>query len=133
MRAKAFVVLESLFLGLGLLVLTPSVNPTVSGSASTTYPFAYMPAEGGTTSQQVDLVSTHSVSRPLPSGRPETEREAAAGGRGADHEGATGNFSGRANVSGHGGPPHARLRWAGATEPLPAAMPAAMCTAARMR
>jgi rare lipoprotein A len=35
MRAKAFVVLESVLLGLGLLVLTPSVNPTVSGSAST--------------------------------------------------------------------------------------------------
>jgi rare lipoprotein A (peptidoglycan hydrolase) len=40
MRAKAFVVLESLFLGLGLLVLTPSVNPAVSGSASTPRPIA---------------------------------------------------------------------------------------------
>jgi rare lipoprotein A len=28
MRAKIFVVLESLFLGLGMLVLTPSINPT---------------------------------------------------------------------------------------------------------
>jgi rare lipoprotein A (peptidoglycan hydrolase) len=40
MRAKAFVVLESLFLGSGLLVLTPSANPTVSGSASTQHPSA---------------------------------------------------------------------------------------------
>lgn len=32
MRAKAFVVLESVFLGLGLLVLTPSANPTAAGS-----------------------------------------------------------------------------------------------------
>lgn len=34
MRAKAFVVLESVFLGLGLLVLTPSANPTAAGSTS---------------------------------------------------------------------------------------------------
>lgn len=34
MRAKAFVVLESVFLGLGLLVLTPSANPTAAGSVS---------------------------------------------------------------------------------------------------
>jgi rare lipoprotein A len=37
MRAKVFVVLESVFLGVGLLVLTPSVNPTVPASASTPY------------------------------------------------------------------------------------------------
>lgn len=30
MRAKIFVVLESVFLGLGMLVLTPSMNPTSS-------------------------------------------------------------------------------------------------------
>ena len=30
MRAKLFVVLESVFLGLGMLVLTPSMNPTSS-------------------------------------------------------------------------------------------------------
>lgn len=30
MRAKLFVVLESVFLGMGLLILTPSVNPTTS-------------------------------------------------------------------------------------------------------
>lgn len=34
MRAKAFVVLESVFLGLGLLVLTPSANPTAAVSMS---------------------------------------------------------------------------------------------------
>lgn len=33
MRAKLFVVLESVFLGMGLLVLTPSVNPTTVGMA----------------------------------------------------------------------------------------------------
>ena len=33
MRAKLFVVLESVFLGMGLLVLTPSVNPTTTGKA----------------------------------------------------------------------------------------------------
>jgi len=33
MRAKLFVVLESVFLGVGLLVLTPSVNPTTAGTA----------------------------------------------------------------------------------------------------
>ena len=31
MRAKIFVVLESVFLGLGLLILTPSANPTALG------------------------------------------------------------------------------------------------------
>ena len=31
MRAKALFVLQSVFLGLGLLVLTPSVNPTTIG------------------------------------------------------------------------------------------------------
>jgi rare lipoprotein A (peptidoglycan hydrolase) len=38
MRAKAFIVLECIVLGLGLLVLTPSANPTVSGSTSTPDP-----------------------------------------------------------------------------------------------
>ena len=31
MRAKIFVVLESVFLGLGMLILTPSANPTALG------------------------------------------------------------------------------------------------------
>jgi rare lipoprotein A (peptidoglycan hydrolase) len=34
MRAKIFVVLESVFLGLGMLILTPSANPTAVGKAS---------------------------------------------------------------------------------------------------
>ncbi len=33
MRAKIFVVLESVFLGLGMLILTPSANPTAVGKA----------------------------------------------------------------------------------------------------
>jgi rare lipoprotein A (peptidoglycan hydrolase) len=33
MRAKLFVVLESVFLGLGMLILTPSANPTPTGKA----------------------------------------------------------------------------------------------------
>jgi rare lipoprotein A (peptidoglycan hydrolase) len=35
MRAKLFVVLESILLGLGLLILTPSVNPLPTAKAST--------------------------------------------------------------------------------------------------
>ncbi len=34
MRAKLFVVLESVFLGLGLLVVTPSINPTTVAKPS---------------------------------------------------------------------------------------------------
>jgi len=34
MRAKLFVVLETVFLGLGLLVLVPSINPTSAGRVS---------------------------------------------------------------------------------------------------
>jgi rare lipoprotein A (peptidoglycan hydrolase) len=34
MKANIFVVLESVFLGLGLLAFTPSVNPTVAGRPS---------------------------------------------------------------------------------------------------
>ena len=33
MRARVFVVLESVFLGLGLLILTPSANPKAAGKA----------------------------------------------------------------------------------------------------
>ncbi len=36
MKAKVFVILQSVFLGLGLLVLTPSMNPTVSPSTGRT-------------------------------------------------------------------------------------------------
>jgi rare lipoprotein A (peptidoglycan hydrolase) len=42
MRAKLFVVLESVFLGLGMLILTPSANPTTTGKASS--PSQTMPA-----------------------------------------------------------------------------------------
>jgi len=38
MRAKIFVVLESVFLGLGLLAFTPSVNPTVTGKPRQPFP-----------------------------------------------------------------------------------------------
>jgi peptidoglycan lytic transglycosylase len=34
MKAKTFVVLETVFLGLGLLAFTPSVNPTTAGKPS---------------------------------------------------------------------------------------------------
>jgi rare lipoprotein A len=34
MRAKLFIILESVFLGLGLLVLTPSINPTPNSKTS---------------------------------------------------------------------------------------------------
>jgi rare lipoprotein A (peptidoglycan hydrolase) len=34
MRAKLFVVLESVFLGLGLLIVTPSINPTTVAKTS---------------------------------------------------------------------------------------------------
>ena len=34
MRAKIFVILESVFLGLGMLILTPAVNPTSFGEES---------------------------------------------------------------------------------------------------
>lgn len=40
MRAKALVVLESLFLGVALLVLTPSANPTATVSADNPHPSA---------------------------------------------------------------------------------------------
>lgn len=40
MRAKAFVVLESVFLGAALLALTPSANPVATVSADTPHPYA---------------------------------------------------------------------------------------------
>jgi rare lipoprotein A (peptidoglycan hydrolase) len=42
MRAKLFVVLESVFLGLGMLILTPSANPTTTSKAGS--PSQTMPA-----------------------------------------------------------------------------------------
>ncbi|MGA7917904.1 MAG: septal ring lytic transglycosylase RlpA family protein [Candidatus Acidiferrales bacterium] len=38
MRGKIFVVLQTVFLGMGLLVLTPSVNPTVAGNPGNPLP-----------------------------------------------------------------------------------------------
>jgi rare lipoprotein A (peptidoglycan hydrolase) len=43
MRAKIFVVLESVFLGLGMLILTPSANPTAFGKAGSPSPSASAP------------------------------------------------------------------------------------------
>jgi rare lipoprotein A (peptidoglycan hydrolase) len=43
MRAKLFVVLESVFLGLGLLILTPSANPTALGKVGSPSPKASVP------------------------------------------------------------------------------------------
>ena len=43
MRAKIFVVLESVFLGLGMLILTPSANPTAAGAASSPSQMALAP------------------------------------------------------------------------------------------
>ena len=42
MRAKIFVVLESVFLGLGMLILSPSANPKAAGRVSD--PLHYTPA-----------------------------------------------------------------------------------------
>ena len=38
MRAKLFVIMQSAFLGMGLLVLVPTVNPTASGKPSDASP-----------------------------------------------------------------------------------------------
>jgi rare lipoprotein A (peptidoglycan hydrolase) len=43
MRAKIFVVLESVFLGLGMLILTPSANPTAFGKGGSPSPSASAP------------------------------------------------------------------------------------------
>lgn len=57
MRAKALVVLNAVMLGVGLLVLTPSVNPTVSGSPSDDYAFTSSSAQP---TQPDDLLSSSS-------------------------------------------------------------------------
>ena len=62
MRAKIFVVLESVFLGLGMLILTPSANPTAAGAASSPSPMALAPlttthSKLGTPSQQKPLAT----------------------------------------------------------------------------
>lgn len=53
MRAKLFVVLESVFLGMGLLVLTPSVNPTTSAGRLSN------PSQAVASQQSSPLLSTY--------------------------------------------------------------------------
>jgi rare lipoprotein A (peptidoglycan hydrolase) len=57
MRAKIFVVLESVFLGLGMLILTPSANPTVVGQGSS--PSQTIPAPLSTTLANPNSPSQH--------------------------------------------------------------------------
>jgi rare lipoprotein A len=64
MRARAFVTLESVFLGLGLLVLTPSVNPTASTSASNLYPSAYLAVPSGSTSLENEVARSTATTQP---------------------------------------------------------------------
>jgi rare lipoprotein A (peptidoglycan hydrolase) len=52
MRAKLFVVLESVFLGLGLLILTPSANPTALGKAGSPSPTASAPQPSSLTTSK---------------------------------------------------------------------------------
>lgn len=59
MRAKLFVVLESVFLGLGMLILTPSANPTTTGKAGS--PSQTMPAPLSTS----NVNSNNGQHRPL--------------------------------------------------------------------
>jgi rare lipoprotein A len=68
MRARAFVVLDSLFLGLGLLVLTPSVNPSVPGGASTPDPSGYASVQSKTPPRP-NLAPSTTVSESAESGR----------------------------------------------------------------
>jgi hypothetical protein len=60
MKAKIFVVLESVFLGLGLLVFTPPVNPTSVGKVSN-------PPQAATSLEEVTPPST---SQPSPANQP---------------------------------------------------------------
>jgi len=48
MRAKIFVVLESVFLGLGALILVPSANPAASTRVSNPSPMTYSPVSNST-------------------------------------------------------------------------------------
>jgi hypothetical protein len=62
MRAKAFVVLESVFLGVALLVLTPSANPNAAVSADNTHPSA-TPLRNGLLPSAAEL--SHTKLKPL--------------------------------------------------------------------
>ena len=57
MRAKIFVVLESVFLGLGMLILTPSANPTAIGAVGS--PSQTIPAPLSTTLANPKLPNQH--------------------------------------------------------------------------
>jgi rare lipoprotein A (peptidoglycan hydrolase) len=60
MRAKIFVVLESVFLGLGMLILTPSANPNAAGKASSpsqTIPAPLEATQNGSKSGQKPLAT----------------------------------------------------------------------------
>jgi len=59
MRAKIFVVLESVFLGLGMLILTPSANPTTVGKASS-------PSQTATSSIPTPTSKSNPSSQPKP-------------------------------------------------------------------
>src|SRR5271170_1492262 len=79
MRAKAFVVLQSVFLGLGLLVLTPSANPTVAGNLSSPSQFA--------TSLQSSPVPAKSASNPARQPQPLAVWECITSWYGEDFDG----------------------------------------------
>src|SRR6204780_4163181 len=62
MRAKIFVVLESVFLGLGMLILTPSADPSAAGKVSnpsqmTLSPIASSKVNSNVTSQPKPLAT----------------------------------------------------------------------------
>jgi rare lipoprotein A (peptidoglycan hydrolase) len=59
MRAKLFVVLESVFLGLGLLILTPSANPTALGKAGSP------PQTASAPQAQIESTASKTQQKPL--------------------------------------------------------------------
>ena len=63
MRVKLFVVLESVFLGLGLLVMPPTVNPTIAGGTSNPPQMGSMPQATRLPAQPISNRS--SKTRPL--------------------------------------------------------------------
>jgi rare lipoprotein A (peptidoglycan hydrolase) len=58
MKAKIFIVLESVFLGLGMLILTPSANPTALGKAGS-------PSQTATAPQPSTKTTPKTQQRPL--------------------------------------------------------------------
>jgi rare lipoprotein A (peptidoglycan hydrolase) len=59
MKAKIFVVLETVFLGLGMLILTPSANPNTNGKASN-------PSQATPSQTSDSPVNSKSAGRPKP-------------------------------------------------------------------